>query len=122
MLTANVDDGLMIITVSGKLTREDFASFAPEFEQVAREQARVPMLIDARALEGYEAGALWDDLRFDLAHRREFGPMAIIGDERWKEWGSKLFGLFFGAEIRHFGSGRIGEAKEWLRAQRASQD
>lgn len=121
MLTCTMADGLMIVTASGRLSREDIASFATEFEKELQERRNVPMLIDARALEGYEPGALWEDIKFDVAHRGELGPMAVAGDERWKEWGTKLSKPFFKAELRHFGSDRMAQAEAWLRGQRASR-
>ena len=121
MLTTDIDDGLIVATASGKLTLEDFVHFVPIFKSMAQEKPKIPMLIDAREMEGYEAGALWDDLKFDFTDRSEIGPMAIVGDERWKEWGTKLSKPLFKSEMRHFSSDRMVEAKEWLRSQRAAE-
>ena len=118
MLTCAMADGLMIITAAGKLSRDDLASFSAEFERATREQKNLPLLIDARTLKGYELGALWDDIKFDLAHRDDFGAMAVVGDERWKEWGTKFSKPFFKAKLRHFTSNQITEAEAWLRTQR----
>ena len=118
MLTCAMADGQMIITASGKLSRDDLAAFAAEFERAMQEQRNIPLLIDARNLKGYEPGALWEDIKFDLAHRDDFGAMAVVGDERWKEWGTKFSEPFFTTELRHFTSNQITEAEAWLRTQR----
>lgn len=87
----------------------------PAFERLVQELGPVAMLIDVTALEGWDAQGLWRDLRFDATHQNAFGPMAIVGDERWQGWGTKLSKPFFKAEMRFFRPEQIDGARHWLR-------
>ena len=86
MLTIEREDGVMFLDASGHISAADIEAFEPVFEQFAHMQGKVPMVIDATELEGYEPAALWHDMKFDTTHRDQIGPAAIISDGGWKAW------------------------------------
>ncbi|MCP5431782.1 MAG: STAS/SEC14 domain-containing protein [Alphaproteobacteria bacterium] len=112
------DDGLVRVAVHGRLTGADYESFVPEFERMmARMRGRVPMLIElAPDFAGWNCDALWRDLEFGLAHRRDFERVAVVGDKAWEEWAIKLFAPFFRADIRYFGRSDREAARAWASA------
>jgi hypothetical protein len=79
----NESDGVVVIRVVGKLVKEDYARFTPRFEQVARERGELRVLFDMTRLEGWDAGGLWEETKFDIQHYSAIGRMAAIGDEKW---------------------------------------
>ena len=107
-------DGVLNIFADGQLTTDDYTDFVPRFEQLAQEGPS-PMRIELGPdFSGWSVAALWRDLKFDYAHREQFGRMAVVGDKRWEKWGAELSNPFFPGEMRFFERGREAEAEEWL--------
>ena len=117
MLTIEREDGVMFLDASGHISAADIEAFEPVFEQFADMQGKVPMVIDATELEGYEPAALWHDMKFDTTHRDQIGPAAIISGGGWKAWATKLSKAFFKEPMRHFDAGEREEAKKWVLSQ-----
>jgi hypothetical protein len=106
--------GTVLIRASGRLTAADYAGFVPAFERLARSQGPLRVLLDLRDFRGWEAPALWDELKFDATHQDAFRRIAVLGDRRWQEWGTRLSRPFFRAEMRYFDRAEAGEAWSWL--------
>jgi len=62
---------------------------------------------------GWDLGGLWRDLKFDARHKDSFGRIAIVGDGKWEEWGTKLLNPLFKAEMRFFQPPELRHAEEW---------
>lgn len=118
MLTIKEKPEHLLITAAGKLTREYYETFVPEFEHVMRSHRRAPMLVDVTELKGWEIESLWMELKFDIRHQDDFGPMAVVGDETWQEWGTKFSAPFFTTEVRFFRPYEREDAVRWLERQR----
>ena len=114
MLVLHEKPGYVVVTASGKLKSEDYDRFIPEFERVARERGKVPMMIDATTFQGWDLQGLWQDLKFDATHQDALGPMAVVGHSRWEEWAVKIARPFFKAEVRFYRPDQIDEARHWL--------
>jgi hypothetical protein len=54
----------LVVHVSGKLAKEDYQHFVPEFERLVRQHGKLRVLFDMTGFHGWEAGALWDDSRW----------------------------------------------------------
>jgi hypothetical protein len=116
MLTIAQEPDFITIIASGTLDEHDYERFVPEFERLAKERGKLPMVIDATSLDGWNVKAGWEELKFDVTHQDAFGPMAIIGDARWEEWGTKLAKPYFSAPMRYFRAGEERKARDWLRS------
>lgn len=110
------DGGVIRIRADSLLTTEDYAEFVPDFERLVGGRHRpIPMLIElGPSFGGWTLGGLWRDLKFDVEHRQQFGRIAIVGDEKWQEWGSEASNLFFDAEVRFFERSHRQDAEQWL--------
>ena len=75
------------ITMSGKLTHEDYQLFVPLVDKALKEAKglEADLLIDMKRLKGWEFLAAWDDFKFGVKHRNAFDKMAIIGSKKWEE-------------------------------------
>lgn len=54
-------------------------------------------------------------MKFDATHQDAMERIAIVGENQWEEWGTKLSKPFFKADVRFFTPGRAAEARAWLR-------
>ena len=61
------------------------------------------------------AGALWDDIKFDLKHFADIERLAIVGEKAWEKGMSVFCRPFTAASIRYFDRAAVEEARGWLR-------
>ena len=117
MLQAQEIDGILQIKAGGTLTKQNYDSFVPIFERIAEKKAgTVPMMIElAPDFDGWDISGLWGDIKFDVRHKDQFGRIAIIGDSKWQEWGTKIFDPLFRAEMRFFAPAKRNAAESWVR-------
>ena len=72
---------VLIVHVSGKLAKADYEHFVPEFERLVREHGKLQVLFDMTAFHGWDAGALWEDIKFDYKHFADIERVAMVGDQ-----------------------------------------
>jgi len=107
---------IITLRASGTLTKSDYEAALPEIENaMVLSQEPLKMLIRLEDFQGWDVGALWEDLTFDLEHRGEFGAIAVAGDTKLEEWGTWLSSFFTKSEIRYFDFKSEGEARDWLK-------
>jgi hypothetical protein len=115
------DDGkILAVHVSGKLAAADYAHFVPEFERLVRQHGKLRVLFDMTGFHGWEAGALWEDIKFDVKHFADIERLAMVGETRWQQGMAAFCKPFTKAAIRYFGQADAGEARKWLGEGQAS--
>ncbi len=100
-----VEERLFVeLVMIGKLTHEDYGLFVPMIDKAMQEtpDVKMDMLIDMRAIEGWEPRAAWDDFKFGLEHRSDFSKMAIVGEKTWQKLSAKISGWWVSGETRYF--------------------
>lgn len=117
MITVEHDrhSDIIKIRASGTLTRNDYDYTVPEIEH-AMELSKGPLRVKLRLedFHGWDIGALWQELEFDLKHRDDLGRIAVIGETALADWGTTLAAPFTKATMRFFPSENEAEADEWL--------
>ncbi|MGY5452784.1 STAS/SEC14 domain-containing protein [Agarivorans sp. MS3-6] len=88
----------------GKLTHQDYQAITPMLESALAEvdHPRIRGFFDASELEGWELRAAWDDLKLGLKHGKSFEKIAILGNQQWLEWASKIGQWFIAGEVKIF--------------------
>jgi hypothetical protein len=115
-VTLNEQNGgkILEVRVSGKLTDEDYQHFVPEFERLVRTNGKIRVLFEMTDFHGWQAGALWDDVKFELKHFSDIERLAMVGDRKWEHGMSVFCRPFTTAKIRYFDSADEQEARAWL--------
>jgi hypothetical protein len=113
-LFERADGKVVEIEATGKLEREDYGSFVPEFERLINAHGQIRVLFNMTDFHGWTLGALWEDLKFDLRHFRDIDRVAIIGDKTWERWMSHFCQPFTLAEVRYYDRSEKAEAREWI--------
>lgn len=104
---------LITLRASGTLTKAEYDLAVPEIENaMVLAKGPLKMLVRLEDFQGWEVDALWEDLKFERHHRRDLGPVAVVGDTKFEEWGTWLSSLFSKPEIRFFKS--EDQARDWL--------
>jgi hypothetical protein len=106
----------LIVQPEGKLTRDDYDLFVPETERQILQHGKIDVLFDLERFDGWEAGALWEDIKFDLKHFSDVNRLAILGHKKWHEWMSTICKPFTTAEVRFFQIEDRDDALNWIRA------
>lgn len=112
---SETNDGKVLeIKASGKLTREDYEHFIPKFDESIRRHGKIRILFEMVDFHGWEAGALWDDLKLDLKHFADIERLAMVGDTAWEKGMSTFCQPFTTAKVRYFDEAALAEARAWV--------
>ena len=105
---------ILVVRASGKLSKEDYDQFSPTVERLIKSEGKIRMLFEMDDFHGWEAGGLWEDVKFDLKHFADIERLAMVGDKRWEEWMAQFCTPFTRAEIRYFDNDKANDAQRWI--------
>ena len=109
------NDGKMLaVHVTGKLVKSDYEKFVPEFERLVQQHGKLRVLFDMTGFHGWEGGALWDEIKFDIKHFADIERIAAVGDRKWQHGMAAFFTPFTKATTRYFDHADAAEARKWL--------
>jgi hypothetical protein len=114
-LMESEDAPILEVRVRGKLTAEDYQQFVPEVERLIEQEGKLRILFEMRDFHGWEAGALWEDVKFDLKHFNDIERLALIGEKRWQKGMSVFCRPFTTAEVSYYPLDDLERARQWLR-------
>ena len=106
---------ILILHISGKLVKADYEHFVNEFERLIRQYGKLRVLFDMADLQGWDAGAAWEDIKFDIKHFADIERLAMVGDKKWQHGMAIFFKPFTKATSRYFDLSEAAEAQKWLR-------
>jgi hypothetical protein len=101
--------------LSGKLHDEDYQQWVPELEAAIAAHGKIRLLAEFHDFHGWDAKALWDDIKFDAKHASDFERIAMIGEKTWEKWMAKVCKPFTSAKIKYFDAGDRDAAWAWLK-------
>jgi hypothetical protein len=105
---------ILAIKISGKLAKEDYQKFVPEVERLIKQNKKIRILCELHDFHGWEMGALWEDIKFDVKHFGDIERLALVGESKWEKGMATFCKPFTTAKIRYFDSSDAAEAKEWI--------
>jgi hypothetical protein len=108
-------DGYLEVQATGKLTKEFYQELVPAVEAQIEEFGKLRILFVMRDFHGGTAGAIWEDLKFDLKHWKDIERLAIVGENKWEQGMAAFCKPFTKASIRYFEHGQLENARQWLR-------
>lgn len=111
------DGKILQVQVSGKLTAENYQQLVPAFERLVQRHGKTSVLFEMLDFQGWEAAALWHDLKFDFKHFADIERLAMVGDKKWQKWMSDFCRPFTTAKVRHFDQEESDAAHRWIAGQ-----
>ena len=102
------------IELSGRLQRKDYEHFLPAVERLVKAHGKIRMLVEMHDFHGWSAGALWEDVKFDLKHFRDIERLAIVGEKAWERGMAAFCKPFTTAKVRYFKRPAIEQARRWV--------
>lgn len=110
-------NGVAVLEASGKYTKEDNQKVFPALEAALEDHGKLHFYIEIDDLSGAEAGALKEDLLFDIKHKDRYGRIAVVGERSWQEWVTKMSDLLFDSPVRFYEKAEANDAWEWVNGQ-----
>ncbi|REK15850.1 MAG: STAS/SEC14 domain-containing protein [Planctomycetota bacterium] len=116
MLTLNETAGgkVLEIKLSGKLSKEDYQHFVPKVEELIKQHGKVRILMQMHDFHGWEAAALWEDIKFDVKHFSDIERLAMVGDSKWEAGMAAFCKPFTTAKVQYFDEAKLTEAQAWI--------
>ncbi len=105
---------VMEVDVTGKLAKEDYQRFVPITEELIKEHGKIRILLVMHDFHGWSAGALWEDIKFDLKHFTHIERLGIVGESKWEHGMAIFCRPFTTAKMRYFDVAQIEEARQWI--------
>ena len=102
------------VTISGKLGKEDYETFVPFIESIIEEHGKIRILFEMHEFHGWDAGALWEDIKFDMKHHGDIERLAFVGEKAWEAWMAKICRPFTSANIKYFDASEKDAAETWI--------
>lgn len=113
-LTEFEQGNVLEVHVTGKLDKETYESFVPSAERQINEHGKIRILFAMHDFRGWDAGAMWQDIKFDIKHFNDIERLAIVGETKWEHGMAIFCKPFTTAKIRYFDQSKIEEARQWL--------
>ncbi|HZK80023.1 MAG TPA: STAS/SEC14 domain-containing protein [Humisphaera sp.] len=108
------DKKLMVVHLSGKLQKSDYAHFAPAVDEVIEKDGKIRMLVEMQDFHGWTPGGVWEDTKFGARHFSDIERLAIVGDKTWERWMATFCKPFTRAAVKYFPIDKQGEARSWV--------
>jgi hypothetical protein len=111
---SGLPDNVLGFKMSGKLHDEDYKAFVPLVDAAVAQQGKVRLLAQFHDFHGWDAHALWDDVKFSTSHCTKLERIALVGEKKWEQWMAKVCKPFTMAKIEYFDASEFDEARAWL--------
>jgi hypothetical protein len=108
---------LLVVKLSGKLTKQDYERFIPEAERLIKQHGKVRILCQLHDFHGWEMGALWEDIKFDVKHFSDIERLAMVGETKWQQGMASFCKPFTTAKVKYFDQSKLDEAMTWIQAE-----
>lgn len=105
---------VLVIQIIGKVVKADYQHFVPAFERLVLQHGKLRVLFDMTDFHGWDAGALWEDIKFDIKHFADIERLAMVGDKKWQQGMATFCKPFTKATIQYFDHTAAAEARKWL--------
>lgn len=102
------------VRASKKLSKSDYEHFVPLIEQLIAKNGKVRVLFEMHNFHGWEMGALWEDIKFDVKHFRDIERLALVGESKWEKGMAAFCKPFTSAKIEYFDSKDAAKARQWI--------
>lgn len=107
----------LVAHFSGKPTGQEYQQFLDALEGRFKKADQVDLVLVLSGVEFYgDLEAAWKDLKFGLGEYKRIRRAALVGDQKWIEWYTRLIGPLTPTEEKHFPEGQIEAACDWAGA------
>lgn len=108
------NDHVLAFRLSGKLHDEDYKTFVPMIDKAIAEDGKIRVLAQFHDFRGWDAHALWDDIKFATEHCTKIERIALVGETTWEKYMALVCKPFTMAKVKYFDAEKVDDAFAWL--------
>jgi len=112
----DADKSILEFNIDGKLEQKDYLQFEPLVESLLARGGKLAIIIHITNFSGWTPAALWEDLKFDARHYRDFTRVALVAETDSKKWLATLSKPFTRADVAFYHEADIEQARTWAKA------
>jgi len=115
-LIGNLPDNVLAITVTGRVTSDDYQTVvapAASARRAAHDTLRLLYHVPPE-FRKFTSTALWDDAQIGLRRLHGFERVAVVTDVDWLEALANSLRLPGPVEVRVFAHAELDEARDWI--------
>ncbi len=105
---------VLVIKLSGKLTKQDYERFVPEVERLVSQHGKIRMLVQMHDFHGWTLSAMWEDVKFAMKEFAHIERLALVGHSKWEAGMAVFCKPFTTATVRYFDESKSDEARKWI--------
>jgi len=107
--------GLVLnVKLAGTLVKEDYAELLAAFQRGVDRYGKMRVLLDMTRFRGWDAGGLWEEVKFDLKHLNDMERLAAIGEKRWQQVLTVFACSMLPSATRYFDASEAEQARAWI--------
>lgn len=110
MISLDIKDNQVSVTVMGQFTLDDYKEFEEAVTYGIKFRGTVNVLFDLRDMLSFSVDVAWEELKFSREHRNDFGRIAILTGDQWVAWSMWINRAFMSADIRLFDELELAQA------------
>jgi hypothetical protein len=117
-LLQGFSDNTVAAACKGRVVADDYEKvLLPRVRQAleSHDKLRVYLQI-GDDFESVEPGAVWDDIKVGMGHRRSWERIAVVTDVAWIRDAMKVFGFLIPGAMKVFPVAEMSQAREWIAA------
>jgi hypothetical protein len=109
-------DSLVAFRLTGSVDKHDYDVMLPILEEKIKQYGKIRVYAELQDTEDISLRALWEDLKFDFRHARDFSKAAIVSDKKWLDWLTVMATPFTTAKMKYFEHIDRDKAIDWIKA------
>lgn len=115
-ILTDLPDDVLGFNASGTVTGRDYETILiPAVEEKLKKHKQISLLYHlGKDFEGFEAEAMWDDMKVGLHHITAWKRIAVITDVDWIRTATKVMGFVMPATVRVFTTEQADDARTWV--------
>lgn len=107
-------NNIIATRATGKVTGEDYERLKPMLDNITSKGQKIRWYYELQNEEGFDMGAILEDLKVDIQHASDYEKIAVVGDKKWQETVTKAFRPFTNANVHFFEMNEKQEARHWI--------
>lgn len=110
-------ESCLVARFSGKVTGDEYQQFLEAVDEHLITRDEISLVLVLTGFEFYgDFAAAKKDMQFGLKEYKHIHRAALVGDQKWIEWFTRLMGPFTRAEEKHYPEDQLDAAFGWARA------
>jgi hypothetical protein len=103
------------IKIMEKVSEADLDHLIPVMKAHIAETADPRLLLIMEEFGGWDSvGAFLDELNMEANYLQKYNRIALVGDQPWEKWMTKIRNIVTAHEIKFFPAASIQHARKWL--------